>query len=118
MNWGVNSLDSSFSISIIDINNITRYKITLNYNELLYNPVEQQLGDNKCMETISSRFKNLNEYFSYYFYKENRIYLALYIFFFFIGLTILLLIILSITCCYKIYKRIKNYFYYNKLKHN
>lgn len=75
-NWGNSKEDSSLTISLIDIENITRAEMNLKYRDLEYKP--SNTYDNTCEEKLSRRFKTLGDYYEYY--KNRKIDLLIYLF--------------------------------------
>jgi hypothetical protein len=64
-NWGERKDDSSVTVSIIDIDNITRAEISLEYKDLVYDENrEGKLID--CKERMGRRFKTMEHYIEYY----------------------------------------------------
>ena len=70
-NWGMSKEESKIYVNIIDIEDITRVRLSLSYIDLKFN--KNYLNNTDCYESINSRFKTLSEFFKYY--KENKFHL-------------------------------------------
>jgi hypothetical protein len=98
--WGDSIEKSKIAISIIDINNIVRLKVQLNYSDLSFQNDLSPLRDEKCVEVINSRFKSISEYLDFYTNSQNRIYIIVFIGLIIMGVTILLYSYLSLYILY------------------
>lgn len=64
-NWGESKEDSSITVSIIDIDNITRAEISLEYKDLVYDKNREGISSD-CKERMGRKFKSLGQYIEYY----------------------------------------------------
>jgi hypothetical protein len=83
--WGSKRDDSSVVVKIIDIENVVRTHMKFRYKELVWN--KNKIVDEGCNRRIKRRFKELNEYVSYY--KQNFLELVLMLGFYLLILMIL-----------------------------
>lgn len=69
--WGNSKEESKVSIEIIDIDDVTRLRLKINYSDLKYN--ENYKADQECYANINSRLKSLNGYLKYYQQNKEKI---------------------------------------------
>lgn len=111
--WGARKNESQMEISIIDIDNVTRAKLTLNLlKDLSFD--KSKIKDYDCEERLNSRFKSFGEYVNYY--KSNKmmipiLFLYKWIFLIFVALAYLVYYVLN-----KLYRKIRNLFSYKYIK--